>query len=66
MVRIIEAFLDTLSLENRVIFLRRYWFSDPYADIAARMGMTEKNVSVRLTRTRVQMRKYFLERGVIV
>ena len=66
LVRIIEAFLDTLSLENRVIFLRRYWFSDPYADIAARMGMTEKNVSVRLTRTRVQMRKYFLERGVIV
>lgn len=66
LVRIIEAFLDTLSLENRVIFLRRYWFSDPYADIAVRMGMTEKNVSVRLTRTRAQMRKYFLERGVIV
>lgn len=26
--RIIEVFLDTLTVENRVIFLHRYWFSD--------------------------------------
>ncbi len=24
---IIESFLDTLTIENRVIFMRRYWFS---------------------------------------
>lgn len=28
--RIIEDFLDTLTVENRVIFMRRYWFSDKY------------------------------------
>ena len=27
---IIESFLDTLTIENRVIFMRRYWFSDSY------------------------------------
>lgn len=64
--RIIENFLDTLSVENRVIFLRRYWFSDTYQDIAARMGMTEKNISVRLTRTRQNLRNYLVERGVLV
>ena len=64
--RIIEDFLDTLSVENRVIFLRRYWFSDTYSDIARYIGITEKNVSVRLTRTRKQMREYLLERGIIV
>lgn len=64
--RIIENFLDTLSVENRVIFMRRYWFSDTYSDIAQRVGLTEKNVSVRLTRTRKQMREYLLERGVLV
>ena len=64
--RIIESFLDTLSAENRVIFLRRYWFSDTYSDIAQRVGLTEKNVSVRLTRTRSKMREYLLERGVLV
>ena len=64
--RVIEGFLDTLTAENRVIFLRRYWFSDPYGEIAKRVGLTEKNVSVRLTRLRKQLRDYLLERGVFV
>lgn len=63
---IIESFLDTVSVENRVIFLRRYWFFDTYADIAKKVGLTEKNVSVRLTRTRQQLRQYLLEREVLV
>ena len=63
---IIENFLDSLSTENRVIFLRRYWFSDTYSDIAARVGMTEKNVSVRLTRIREKLRNYLTEREVSV
>lgn len=62
--RVIEGFLDTLSGENRVIFLRRYWFSDPYADIAKRTGISEKSVSMRLVRIRKQMRQYLVEREV--
>lgn len=62
--RTIESFLDSLSKENRVIFLRRYWFSDTYADIAKQVGLTEKNVSVRLTRLRQKLREYLLEREV--
>ena len=62
---IIEAFLGSLTEENRVIFMRRYWFSDSYADIAKRVGLTEKNVSVRLTRIRKELRKYLIEREVI-
>ena len=46
--------------------LRRYWFSDTYSDIAARVGMTEKNVSVRLTRIREKLRNYLTEREVLV
>lgn len=64
--RIIEEFLDTLSQENRVIFMSRYWFSDSYKNIAARTGLTEKNVSVRLTRVRKQLREYLAEREVLV
>lgn len=64
--RIIEAFLETLSAENRVIFMRRYWFADGYREIAERVGLSEKNVSVRLTRIRTKMRQYFQERGVLV
>lgn len=63
---IIESFLDSLSKENRVIFLRRYWFSDTYTDIAKQVGLTEKNVSVRLTRIRKELREYLLERKVLL
>ena len=62
----IENFLDTLNDENAVIFLRRYWFSDTYAEIAKRTGISEKSVSMRLVRIRKQMKQYLLEREVSV
>ena len=64
--RLIESFLDTLSVENRVIFMRRYWFSDSCRDIAEFAGLTEKNITVRLTRIRRKLKKYLNERGTIV
>ena len=64
--RIIEEFLDTLTLENRVIFIRRYWFADSYKDIAQFVGLTEKNISVRLARIREKMKQHLIERGVFV
>lgn len=63
---IMEDFLDTLTAENRVIFLRRYWFADSYKDIAEFMRLSEKAVSVRLTRIRGKMKRYLVERGVFV
>lgn len=66
LVKVIEAFLDTLPKESRVIFLRRYWFCDTYADIARRVGMSEKSVSVRLVRIRKALREYLSEREVFV
>lgn len=62
----IERFLDTLNQENRVIFLRRYWFADSYRDIAQFVGLTKKTVSVRLTRLREKLRQYLMEQEVFV
>lgn len=64
--RIIENFLDTLSEKERVIFMRRYAYADPYADIARRVGISEKNVSVRLALIRRKMKQYLMEREVFV
>lgn len=64
--RIIGEFLDTLTLKNRVIFMRRYWFVDSYKDIAEFMGLSEKSISVRLTRIREKMKQYLIEREVFV
>lgn len=64
--RILEKFLDTLSLQDRVIFMRRYWFADSYHDIAELTGLSEKNVSVRLFRIRKKMKQYLMEREVFL
>lgn len=64
--REIESFLDTQSRENRVIFMRRYWFADTYAQIGELVGISEKNVSVRLVRLRKQLRAFLSEKGVLV
>ena len=43
-----------------------YWFADSYKDIAKFMGLSEKNISVRLTRIREKMKQYLIEREVFV
>ena len=58
----IESFLDTLTVKERVIFMRRYAYVDTYSDIAKRVGISEKNVSVRLALIRKKMKKYLIER----
>ena len=64
--RMIEDFLDTQTAEDRVIFMRRYWFSDSHRDIAKTVGLSENNVSVRLTRIRKKLRDYLIQREVLV
>ena len=64
--RMIESFLDTLTQKERVIFMLRYAYMDNYADIAERVGISEKNVSVRLTLIRQKLKDYLIEREVFV
>ena len=63
---IIDSFLETLTVENRVIFMRRYAYMDTYSDIAARVGLSENNVAVRLNRIRQKMKQYLIEREVFI
>ena len=63
--RAIENYLDAQTQENRVIFLRRYWFADSLRDIALRTGLTEKNVSVRLTRLRRKLKQHLQKEGLM-
>lgn len=62
----LEAFLDTLPTKNREIFLRRYWFYESCAEIAEAVGLSEKNITVRLTRIRTRLKKYLTEREVFL
>lgn len=62
--RAIDAFLDTLPRDSRVIFLRRYWFGDSVKDIANAMGIRENTVSVHLSRTRDKLKLYLTKEGL--
>jgi RNA polymerase sigma-70 factor (ECF subfamily) len=64
--KIIDDFLDTLDKDNRVMFVRRYWFSDSLSELSKMFEITEHNASVRLSRIRGRMKKYLIKRGVIL
>ena len=62
----INTFLAGLDRETRVLFLRRYWFSDPVAQIAADLGLTPNAASVRLSRTREKLKQHLVKEGIAV
>ena len=57
----LNAFLSTLHRDDRVMFLKRYWFSEPLSEIAKTFGITEHNASVRLSRIRKKLHQYLKE-----
>ena len=59
----INAFLGTLPLEKRQLFVRRYYFADSIPEIARRFGISENAASVRLNRLREKLKKHLTERG---
>ncbi len=59
----ISDFLRTQREEDRNLFLRRYWYSDPIRDIAERYGLRENTVKSRLLRTRQRLKDYLEKEG---
>ena len=64
--RAVNAFLESISQESRVIFMRRYWFCDTIAEIAERYDISESKVKMRLHRTRNQLAEYLNKEGITV
>lgn len=62
----ISDFLDTISRDARVVFIRKYFFFDSVSEIAQRFSFTENKVKVSLHRTREKLRTYLFERGIAV
>ncbi len=62
----IQEFLDTQSRENRLLFVRRYWYMDSFADLARYTGLRENAVRTRLSRQRKELKAFLAKRGVFV
>lgn len=62
----LDEFLEKQKKETRMIFVRRYWYSDSVKDIATRMQISESKVKTVLCRTRKELQGFLAERGVFV
>lgn len=62
----INRFLETLSYDDRFIFMRRYWYSDSLSDIAAMANTNYGRVSVRLHRIKEKLKDYLMKEGLLV
>lgn len=64
--RLLNAFVEQLPPEKRILFVRRYWYMDSIADLASRFQLSESNVKVTLHRIRKKLAEYLKKEGVSV
>ena len=60
----INTFLSTLGRNDRILFVKRYWFAEPLSEIAESLGITEHHASVKLSRIRGKLHKYLKSKEV--
>lgn len=64
--RAINAFLADLTVENRLIFMRRYWYCETIAEISERYQISQSKVKTRLHRLRSQLSQHLEKEGICV
>lgn len=64
--RIIDDFLSVLDRESRVLFVRRYWYSESVSDLAKLFHTSNHTISVRLFRIREKLKKHLAKNGVTI
>ena len=60
----INIFLSGLTVRDRYVFLRRYWFGDTVKEIAEKSGCSEATVKNTLFKTRKKLKCYLEKAGV--
>ncbi len=61
---LISRWLDSLSKQDRVLFIRRYWFGDSITRLAFQSGRFPNTVSQRLYQLRQKLKDYLMKEGV--
>ena len=61
--QLISRYLFGISPEKRIIFLRRYWYMDSVAEIAAKLAIGESKVKTTLLRCRKELRSLLEKEG---
>ena len=64
--RVLSRFLGSLSQENRMIFMWRYWYCDSVQEIAGRFNISQSKVKTQLHRTRNKLKQFLEKEGICV
>ncbi len=64
--KVLERWLDSLSKEDRILFVRRYWYGDGLDALAKQRGQTANALSQKLYRLRGRLRKYLEREGIAI
>jgi len=59
----LNGFLEGLKKDQRMIFVRRYWYLDSMQEIAKKYGISESKVKTDLFRMRKKLQEYLREQG---
>ena len=61
---VINTFLYSLDKEERIVFVRRYWYGDSIHTISQHFGISESKVKSKLFRTRKKLKIYLEKEGI--
>ena len=59
----VNSFLKSLSSEQRIMFIRRYWYFDSVSDLCSRCGWSQSKVKTSLYRLREKFRNHLEKEG---
>ena len=62
----LNHFLKAQSKENRIFFIRRYWYGESISDISSACGVSEEKVKSSLFRTRNRLRTAMKKEGIAI
>lgn len=62
----LHAFLRSATTEERIVFVRRYWYADSILSIASRFQMGESKVKSMLFRTRNKLKIDLAKKGITI
>lgn len=63
---LIDNFLSGIGKDDRIVFVRRYWYGDSISDITQRFKVSESKIKTGLFRTRQKLKDYLEKEGVTI
>lgn len=62
----INIWLEGLKAEDRVLFVRRYWYGEEVRELAKRCGISATQMTQKMLRLRRKLKVFLTEKGVVL